>query len=76
MAETRKESGCNAYQFSSDFSEPGLFHLFEEWESQEALDAHFQMPHMAKFMGAMGGFGVKEMNVSRYEITSKGPLRP
>ena len=75
MAETHKEAGCNAYVFSADFSNPGRFRLFEEWESQEALDAHFAAPHMAEFGKAMGGFGVKEMSVHKYQVTGKGPVR-
>ncbi len=70
MEETHKEEGCISYTFSADLSDEGLFHLFEEWESQEALDAHFRTPHMAKFQGAVGGFGVKEMKVQRYEVAS------
>ncbi len=74
MEETHKEAGCLAYVFSQDLEEPGRFRIFEEWESQEALDAHFKAPHMATFQQAMGGFGVREMNVTKYEIASKGPL--
>ncbi len=73
--ETHKESGNISYAFSSDLSEAGVFHVFEEWESQEALDAHFQSPHMAKFQGALGGLGVKGLNVQRYQVSSVGPLR-
>ena len=74
MAGTLKESGCISYTFSADLSDPGGFRIFEEWESQEALDAHFQAPHMAHFQGQMGKFGVREMKVQRYEIASVGPL--
>jgi quinol monooxygenase YgiN len=74
MEETLKEKGCISYTFSADLSEPGDFRIFEEWESQEALDAHFKAPHMARFQAQMGGFGVKGMQVQRYEIASVGPL--
>ena len=74
MEETRKEPGCISYTFSNSLSEPGLIHIFEEWESQAALDAHFKAPHMAVFQGKMGSFGVKEMKVQRYEVASVGPL--
>jgi quinol monooxygenase YgiN len=72
---TRREAGCISYNFSSDLAEPGVFRIFEEWESAEALGAHFRTPHMAKFQGAVAGLGVKEMKVQRYEIASVGPLR-
>jgi quinol monooxygenase YgiN len=47
MAATRKEAGCISYSFFGDLTESGLFRIFEEWESQQALDAHFVSPHMA-----------------------------
>ena len=75
MRETRKEPGCRSYTFSADLEDPGCFHIFEEWETQEALDAHFSSPHMATFQGTVGKLGVREMTVRRYAIESVGPLR-
>jgi quinol monooxygenase YgiN len=74
MRETRREAGCISYTFSADLADEGVFHVFEEWESQQALDAHFKTPHMAAFQGAMGGFGIQEMKIQRYEVASVGPL--
>ncbi len=68
MEATRQEAGCISYTFSADLSEEGHFHIFEEWESQAALDEHFKAPHMAVFQKAMGGFGVSEIKVQRYEV--------
>ncbi|MDX1650526.1 MAG: putative quinol monooxygenase [Myxococcota bacterium] len=76
MAETRKEPGCRSYVFAADLEDPGRFLVFEEWESDEALRAHFGTPHMATFQKAMAGFGVREMQVQRYEVASVGPVRP
>ena len=75
MEETAKEAGCISYTFSSDLSDPGCFRIFEEWESQEALDAHFTTPHMAVFQGKIGDLGVKSMKVQKYQVSSVGPLR-
>lgn len=72
---TRKEAGCHAYIFSADLVDRGRFRLFEEWESPEALAAHSGTPHMAEFRKAIAGVGVRRMDVSRYEIAKKGPLR-
>lgn len=74
MEETRKEAGCRSYTFSADLEEEGLFHIFEEWDSPAALDAHFRTPHMARFQKEVAGFGVREMKVKRYEIAKVGPL--
>ena len=76
MSETRKEPGCISYTFSADLEEPGRFRIFEEWESEEALAAHFQAPHMARLQQAMGGLGVREMKVQRYDVSKVGPVRP
>jgi quinol monooxygenase YgiN len=76
MVETRKEKGCISYTFSADLDEPGRFQIFEEWEDEEALMAHFQSPHMAEFQKAVGGLGVREMKVQRYEVSKVGPIRP
>ena len=76
MRETRKERGCISYTFSADLDEPGLFRIFEEWESAEALTLHFGAPHMAKLQQAMGGLGVREMKVQRYDVAKVGPVRP
>lgn len=75
MAETRKEPGCRSYVLAADLEDPGRFVIFEEWESAEALRAHFGTPHMAAFQEAMGGFGVRDMQVQRYDVASAGPLR-
>ena len=74
MRATHEEPGNLAYAFSSDLGDAGLIHIFEKWESQAALDFHFKTPHMAAFQKKMGGFGVKEMKLEKYEIASVGPV--
>ena len=75
MNATRQEAGCISYTFSADLEDPGTFRIFEEWKDQAALDAHFEAPHMATFGAKVGGFGVKEMSVQKYEVGSVGPVR-
>ena len=74
MSATRDEPGCISYTFSADLHDESLFHVFEEWEAQEALDAHFQTPHMAVFQGRLGALGVREMKIQKYAVASVGPL--
>jgi len=75
MEETRNEPGCISYVFSADLSEPGVYRIFEEWESAEALAAHFEAAHMATFQATVGGLGVLEMDVKRYDVSAVGPVR-
>lgn len=75
MKATRRESGCKTYVFSAELEEPGAFRIFEEWDSEEALRAHFESPHMKRFQAAMGGLGITGMSILKYEIAAVGPLR-
>ena len=43
---TADEPGCLYYELNVDRSDPFIFYFREGWESQEALDAHDQTPHV------------------------------
>ena len=66
-AATRGEEGCLRYAFWADLERPGRFHVYEEWESADALAAHFQTPHMARFREALGGLRVLSRDVRKFE---------
>lgn len=40
-ATSRNEAGRIDYRYAVDIDDPLVAHLFEVWESNEALDAHF-----------------------------------
>ncbi len=61
-------------RFYADIADPDTFLLFEEWESDEALRAHFGTPHMAEFNGALSGLVASPPRVMRYEVTAAGTL--
>ena len=72
MRRSRAEAGCIAYVFSADPIEPGRVHLFERWESKEALAAHIQAMRAAP--RPPGGIAVEGSEVLQYEIASVGPI--
>ena len=76
MRKTQEEPGCISYCFSADLSDPGMFRIFEEWESGEALGSHMKAPHMAEFQSVVATLGVKEVSIQRYDVSSVGPLQP
>lgn len=73
-AASRDEPGCADYRFAIDIDNPLKIHLFEQWENQAALDAHFGMPHFAEFSGQLGAFLAAPPKFTRYEVSSAGPL--
>jgi quinol monooxygenase YgiN len=75
MRETLKEKGCHAYSFTADLADPELMHLFERWESEQALTAHFQTPHMARFQAEIAKLAPKGLEIQKYAIASAGPVR-
>lgn len=73
-AETAKEAGSLSYAFYADLETEGLFRVFEEWESEEAMGAHFAEPHMAAFMGGLGELEVVGTEISKYDGAEKSKL--
>ena len=43
--ETRKEKGCNKYNFYQDASNKSHLIFMEEWETQADLDSHCETRH-------------------------------
>lgn len=43
---TRKEAGCRRYDLTSNVLDPTELVFVEEWDSREALEAHFNTSHI------------------------------
>ena len=74
MRATRAEEGNIEYVFTADLSDPAVFRIYEEWQSQDALDFHFATPHMAAFGGAIAQIKPKGMDVKVYDIAGEVAL--
>jgi len=46
LAPTRAETGCIRYDLWQNSEEPAEYTLVEQWESEAALDAHLETPHL------------------------------
>ena len=68
------EPGCLEYQAYRDRSDPGVVFMFEKWQSQAALTAHFATPHMAEFGAALAGLGIRSTDVAKYEVSAQGSV--
>ena len=51
-----------------------FFFLFEEWDGQIYLDAHFKTEHMAEFRKQLPDFTAAPPQVTRYVVSESGPL--
>jgi hypothetical protein len=53
---------------------PNLFFIFEEWDSEEALQKHFQTEHMKKFLQQAPSLLAGKVNAKKYTVTVASPL--
>jgi quinol monooxygenase YgiN len=67
MTATRTEAANEGYVFAADLEVPGRYHVTELWASQEGMDEHMASPHLAAFMGAMGGLGVTAASLTKWD---------
>jgi quinol monooxygenase YgiN len=75
MRASQAEDGCHDYLMMADPLDAGRVRVFERWEDETALAAHFATPHMAEFGAALGGLGLTGSDLTKYVIASAGPLR-
>lgn len=73
-ATSRDEPGCVDYRFGIDIDDPLVVHVFEQWESAEALEAHFAAPHFSAFSEVIIRAVDGPAAFTRYEVSSAGPL--
>lgn len=52
LAPTRTESGCITFDLLQDPQDPTTFVLYENWNDQAAVDAHFQQPYVKQVLKA------------------------
>jgi quinol monooxygenase YgiN len=65
---TLAEPGCRAYSYAEDVAEPGLFRVMEQWDSREALSAHFRTPHMQEWAQQRAALGFFDRRIALHEI--------
>jgi quinol monooxygenase YgiN len=74
VSETLEEAGCVSYGMYLDHRVAGSWRVFEEWATEDEMNAHMVAPHLATFMGAMGDLGVTGVELNRYDVGEKSKL--
>ncbi len=65
---SRSEAGCIHYEFLQDPFEPDSFTFYEKWDSQDALDLHFQKPYFIDFSNKFPQLIKGEHSLETYEV--------
>ena len=71
---TRTENGCISYEFFVGISDPDTMLLFQEWDSMEALQDHFETSHMEEFLAKLPSILNGEVFTRRYEVRAPSEL--
>ncbi len=65
---TRKEAGCITYVLAQNDANPLELTFIEEWESNAALDAHLQTPHLKQGAAQLAGLLAQPGDIRRYTL--------
>jgi quinol monooxygenase YgiN len=70
IAASRAEPGCLTYSYGVDVEDDNVIRVFEEWESSEALAAHFETPHLKAWRPALAEIGIAGRDIKAWEAGS------
>jgi quinol monooxygenase YgiN len=70
----RGEPGCRRYICAATLADPSRFVLVSEWETQEALDAHYRSHAFADFLLVLDGLLARPSESTVY--SAEGAVRP
>jgi quinol monooxygenase YgiN len=68
------DPGCTRFTFAATLTDPTQFVLVSEWESQDALDAHYHSPAFADFQFGLDGLLARPSELTVY--VAQGSVRP
>jgi len=66
---SRAEPGCLDYTVCGDSENPGRVVVFERWESESHLAAHFRTAHIDRFRSAIDPYPRTGRNIRRYFVS-------
>ena len=71
---TRAQKGCIDYAWTEDQLLPGRICVFERWESEQALETHFEGPHYQAMLQTIAAHGIRGIDVAKYRIALSEPV--
>jgi quinol monooxygenase YgiN len=68
------EPGCHAYIISADPCIPGRIQMYELWEDESALAAHFQHANYTELIQALGSLDLAGSTAEKFAVSDAQPL--
>ena len=66
---SRSEPGCITYTYARDVSDPTRIRVFEQWDSEDALNTHLQSDHTKIWRTALAEAKILSRNLSLYRVS-------
>jgi quinol monooxygenase YgiN len=74
IASSREEQGCTAYTWAVDPLDPGVIHVYEEWDSERDLLSHFAHSSYAAMRDHLGRYELTGFAVQVYSVAGIEPV--
>ena len=68
------QPGRLAYAWTLDPHFPERIHVFEEWDSEDALAAHLAGPQYRGMLGHVGKCGVRASSSRKFAVSREAPV--
>ena len=70
----RAQAGCLGYSWCADPHRPERVHVFEEWESAQALAAHLAGAQYRGMLGHISAYGITNAVSRKFAVAHEGPV--
>lgn len=74
LATREQEPGCHAYCFAPDPCVPNRIQVYELWEDEASLVAHFKHPNYADMVKVLRGVGIIDTANQAYLVEKGMPV--
>ncbi len=74
IAAAKAEPGCLEYAWSADLSVPGRLWIYEEWQDEASLAAHFAGPHYVAMRDHFVAAGLSDSKAFKHRVSESGPV--
>lgn len=70
----REEPGCLAYNWGADLMHNDTIHIYEEWENEDALAAHFVAPSFFKMSEHLSSHGLLGASAKKFLVSNEAGI--
>lgn len=71
---SREEDGVVDYRVTADLEDENVLRIFEQYEDDDAVDAHMESDHFLTFQGQVPEFAGGEVELHRFEVSEKSRM--